>query len=149
MKIFKIFLSLILINLLLACSKDEVKKSVIIEKSLDLQVKEAYEEGITSLQKGDVLYAAKKFNEAEILFPQSDWAPKSALMAAYSYYKQDYYGDVVAELDRFIRVYPNHKELPYAYYLLGVAYYEQIVDEKKDLQSIVMAKKTFNILVSF
>ena len=86
MKIFKIFFLLILLNLLFACSKDELKKSVIIEKSLDLQVKEVYEEGLTSLERGDVLYAAKKFNEAELLFPQSEWAPKSALMAAYSYY---------------------------------------------------------------
>ena len=56
-----------------------------------------------SLEKGDVLFAAKKFNEAEILFPQSEWAPKSALMAAYSYYIQDYYGDAIAELERFIK----------------------------------------------
>tara|TARA_Y100000996_G_C22549779_1_gene653279 strand:+ start:1202 stop:2044 length:843 start_codon:yes stop_codon:yes gene_type:complete len=142
----KIILFIIFI-LVVSCSSKEIKKSVIQEKSLELQVIEAYEEGMEALDANDVLYAAKKFNEAEILFPQSDWAPKSALMAAYSYYKQDYYGDVVAELDRFIRVYPNHKDLPYAYYLLGVAYYEQIVDEKKDLQSIVMAKKTFNNLL--
>jgi outer membrane protein assembly factor BamD len=148
MKIFKIFLSLILLNLLLACSKDEVKKSVIIEKSLDLQVKEAYEEGLTSLEEGDVLYAAKKFNEAELLFPQSEWAPKSALMAAYSYYAQDYYADCIAELNRFIRVYSQHNDLDYAYYLLAISYYEQIVDEKKDLQSIINAKKTFNYIVT-
>jgi len=148
MKIFKIFLSLILLNLLLACSKDEVKKSVIIEKSLDLQVKEVYEEGLTSLEEGDVLYAAKKFNEAELLFPQSEWAPKSALMAAYSYYAQDYYADSIAELNRFIRVYSKHNDLDYAYYLLAISYYEQIVDEKKDLQSIINAKKTFDYIVT-
>ena len=100
-----------------------------------------------ALKSSDVLFAAKKFNEAEMLFPQSEWAPKSALMAAYSYYKQDYYGDSVAELNRFLRVYPNHKYLSYAYYLLGVSYYEQIVDEKKDLESIMNAKDTFEILI--
>ena len=68
--------------LLISCSKENVKKSVIKEKSLDRQVKEAYEEGIENLESGDVLFAAKKFNEAEILFPQSEWAPKSRLMAA-------------------------------------------------------------------
>ena len=97
-----------------------------------------------SLEEGDVLFAAKKFNEAEILFPQSEWAPKSALMAAYSYYSQDYYGDAIAELERFIKVYPKHKNLDYAYYLLAICYYEQIVDEKKDLQSIIKAKKILN-----
>ena len=87
-------------------------------------------------------FAAKKFNEAEILFPQADSAPQSALMAAYSYYTQDYYGDAIAELERFLKVYPTHKDLVYAYYLLAVCYYEQIVDEKKDLQSIVTVSYT-------
>ena len=62
-------------------------------------------------------------------------------MAAYSYYIQDYYGDAIAELERFIKIYPKHKNLDYAYYLLAICYYEQIVDEKKDLQSIIKAKK--------
>ena len=131
----------LIIFLFISCSKKEVKTSIINEKSLDLQVLEAYKEGKQSLEAGDVLYAAKKFNEAEILFPQSEYAPKSALMAAYSYYSQNYYGDAIAELIRFSRVYPNHKDISYAEYLLGLCYYEQIVDEKKDLQSIINAKK--------
>ena len=144
----KFFLFILLFTLLVSCSKkDGFKESVIKEKSLDLQVLEAYQQGMKNLESGDVIYAAKKFNEAEILFPQSEWAPKSALMAAYSYYTQDYYGDTIAELKRFIRVYPLSKNLDYVYYLLGVSYYEQIVDEKKDLQSIVEAKKYFEILI--
>ena len=75
-----------------------------------------------SLDGGDVLFAAKKFNEAETLFPQSEWAPKAALMAAYAYYKQDYYGDSIAELIRFKKVYPTHKDLDYANYLLAICY---------------------------
>ena len=144
----KIFLFIFLFTLLVSCSKkEEFKESVIKEKSLDLQVLEAYQLGIKNLESGDVIYAAKKFNEAEILFPQSEWAPKSALMAAYSYYTQDYYGDTIAELERFIRVYPLSKNLDYVYYLLGVSHYEQIVDEKKDLQSIIKAKKYFEIVI--
>jgi outer membrane protein assembly factor BamD len=144
----KFFLFIILFVVLVSCAKkEEFKESIINEKSLDLQVLEAYQEGMKNLESGDVLYAAKKFNEAELLFPQSEWAPKSALMAAYSYYTQDYYGDTIAELERFIRVYPLSKNLDYVYYLLGVTYYEQIVDEKKDLQSIIKAKKYFEILI--
>tara|TARA_A100001035_G_C27763640_1_gene492529 strand:- start:293 stop:1123 length:831 start_codon:yes stop_codon:yes gene_type:complete len=144
----KNFLYIILIFLIcISCSKKEVKKSIITEKSLDLQVLEAYEEGKEALELGDVLYAAKKFNEAEILYPQSNWAPKSALMAAYSYYIQDYYGDAIAELIRFQRVYPQSKNLDYVSYLLAICYYEQIVDEKKDLHSIVNAKKTFEKVI--
>ena len=142
----KFFLFIALFVILISCSKEEIKESIIKEKSLDLQVLEAYQEGVKNLETGDVLYAAKKFNEAETLFPQSEWAPKSALMAAYAYYTQDYYSDTIAELERFIRVYPLSKNLDYVYYLLGISYYEQIVDEKKDLQSIIKAKEYFKIV---
>ena len=147
MNFFKYFILLIIFLITVSCSKDKVKKSVINEKNLDAQVFEAYQKGMDSLEAGDVLFAAKKFNEAEILFPQSEWAPKSALMAAYSYYTQDYYKDAVAELERFIRIYPYYKDLDYAYYLMAISHYEQIVDEKKDLQSIVNAKINFSLLV--
>jgi outer membrane protein assembly factor BamD len=133
--------------LFISCSKEKIKESTIEEKSLELQVQETYKEGMEALDSGDVLYAAKKFNEAEILFPQANSAPQSALMAAYSYYTQDYYGDAIAELQRFLKVYPTSKDLGYVYYLLAICYYEQIVDEKKDLQSIINAKKNFNIVL--
>ncbi len=143
----KNFLKLLIIfSLCISCSKENVKENLIKEKNLNLQVLEAYNEGLESLDEGDVLYAAKKFNEAEILFPQSEWAPKSALMAAYSYYTQDYYSDCIAEIERFIKIYPKHKDLDYAYYLLAISYYEQIVDEKKDLNSILNAQKYFNYI---
>ena len=147
MIINKLIFSLALIFLITACSKKIENESLIKEKSLELQVLEVYKEGKESLERGDVLFAAKKFNEAEILFPQSEWAPKSALMAAYAYYSQDYYGNSIAELERFIKIYPQNKNIDYAYYLLGISFYEQIVDEKKDLNSILKAKKTFEIII--
>ena len=94
---------------------------------------DAYKEGYEELEKGDIIYAAKKFNEAELLFPQSDWAPKSLLMAAYSYYSQDYFADSIAELERFIKTYPQSNRLDYAYFLLATCYYEKIIDEKTKL----------------
>jgi len=148
MKINKIISLIVIIILFFSCTKKEqVKESIIKEKSLNLQVLEAYKEGKESLEGGDVLYAAKKFNEAEKLFPQSEWAPRSALMAAYSYYAQDYYNDAKAELERFIKIYPYHQNLDYAYYLIAIVYYEQIVDEKKDTESIINAKKSFESVV--
>ena len=131
-----------------SCSKKNIEKSRINEVNLESQMIEAYKEGLKELENGDVIFAAKKFNEAEILFPQSEYAPKSALMAAYSYYSQNYYGDAIAELTRFLKVYSNHEDIVYAEYLLGLCYYEQIVDEKKDLQSIINAKETFESLIS-
>ena len=143
----KILVFFIIFVLFGSCSKETIKDSTLKEKSLELQVQEVYKEGLEALKSGDVLYAAKKFNEAEILFPQANSAPQSALMAAYSYYTQDYYGDAIAELKRFLKVYSSNKDLGYAYYLLAICYYEQIVDEKKDLQSIVNAKENFNIII--
>lgn len=143
----KFFLVFFTLMLFVSCSKDVEKKSVIEQKSLDLQIREAYSEGLDALEQGDVLFAARKFNEVEILYPQSDFAPKSSLMAAYSYYIQDYYEDCIMELDRFLKIYPKNKNLDYAYYMLGVAYYEQIVDEKKDTFSILKAKNYFEYLI--
>lgn len=134
--------------LIFSCTKKIEKKSIIQEKSIDLQILETYKEAINELEAGDAIFAAKKFNEVEILFPQSEWAPKSTLMAAYAYYAQDYYFDTIEELKIFLKKYPNHKDVDYAYYLMGMAYYEQIVDEKKDLNSILMAKKQFEKVVN-
>ena len=104
-------------------NQNELEKITITEKNIENQIIEAYEEGLKELEMGDALFAAKKFNEAEMLFPQSEIAPKAALMAAYSYYSQNYYGDAIAELERFIRIYPNHKNIDYAEYLLALSYY--------------------------
>ena len=109
-----------------SCSKKTIEKTSIKEKEIELQMIEAYREGLKELKRGDVLFAAKKFNEAEILFPQSDYAPKSALMAAYSYYSQNYYGDAIAELERFLRIYPNHYNIDYAEYLLGLCFMSKL-----------------------
>ena len=139
-----IFLILI-ICLIISCSKKE-KVSIIKEKNIETQMIEAFREGYEELENGDVLFAAKKFNEAELLFPQSEWAPRAALLAAYSYYSQDYYYDAEYELNRFLKIYPNEKNIPYAHYLLGMVYYEKIVDEKKDLEPLMLAEKKFKFI---
>jgi outer membrane protein assembly factor BamD len=147
MNIFLKLLVIILLIFLNSCSKKEEKISMIQEKELRLQMIDAYKEGVKALEEGDVLFAAKKFNEAEILFPQSEWAPKSILMAAYSYYVQDYYYDAISELDRFIKNYPKNERLNYAHFLLAMCYYEQIVDEKKDLGPLLNAQKEFKFVI--
>merc|ERR1711991_1212106 len=80
-------------------------------------------------------------------FPQSSWAPKAALMAAYVYYAQDYYFDAESELKRFIKTYPKHPDLNYAHFLLAMCYYEKIIDEKKDLGPLLLAQEKFNFIV--
>tara|TARA_Y100001970_G_scaffold293011_1_gene437176 strand:- start:623 stop:1450 length:828 start_codon:yes stop_codon:yes gene_type:complete len=141
---FIIFLFVILIS----CSGKDKEVEQIKDTSLDLQMIAAYKEGLEIIsQNGDSINAAKKFNEAELLFPQSKWAPRSTLMAAYAYYKQNYYSDAINELDRYFKTYPNHNRKDYAYYLLAICYYDQIVDEKKDLEPLIEAKKNFEYLI--
>ena len=149
MKLNNFFIIILLFFFSISCAKKEpIQKSELKEKSLELQVLKTYNEAMESLESGDVLYAAKKFNEVEILFPQSQSAPKAALMAAYAYYSQDYLGDAISELQRFIKIYPNYKDIDYAYYLMAICFYEQIVDETKDLQSIQKAKESFIIVAT-
>ncbi len=133
--------------LLSSCAKDASNVEIIQDKEIKLQMIDAYNEGLEALEYQDGLTAAKKFSEAELLFPQSSWAPKSALMAAYSYFSQAYYSDSIYELERFLKTYPNHPRTDYAYYLLAVAYYDQIVDETKDLNSILKSKKYFKYVI--
>ena len=147
MKYFANILIILIFLFLNSCSNDKKKIDIIEEEDIELQMIDSYKEGVKALEDGDVLFAAKKFNEAELVYPQSDWAPKSALMSAYSYYTHDYYGDAIFELNRFIKTYPKDLRLSYAHFLLGMCYYEQIVDEKKDLGPILKAKEKFNYIL--
>ena len=108
---------------------------------------ELYNQAYEEFLNGDTLYAAKKFNEAELIFPQSEWAPISALMTAYVYYSDDYYSDAIYELKRFLKVYPNHKDLDYAHFLLAMCYYENIIDEKRDLNPLLKSKSQFELIL--
>ena len=147
MKFLKIFLIFFLISFSATnCTKSE-KTSLIVEEDAESQMIRAFKEGYEEFEAGDALFAAKKFNEAELLFPQSSWAPKAALMAAYVYYAQDYYFDAEAELKRFIKTYPKNSDISYAHFLLAMCYYEKIVDEKKDLGPIRLAQDEFNFIV--
>ena len=142
----KFFLILIII-VFFGCGKDKENKLIIKEQNLETQMISAYKEGLNFLDKDDGLSAAKKFNEAELLFPQSEWAPKSALMAAYSYYAYDYYGDSIYELEQFIKKYPKDERISYANFLLAMCYYQSIVDEKKDLEPLLKARDKFIYVV--
>ena len=148
MKKTKFLLFIVLSLFIFSCSKKEkINQSTIKEKNLQSQVLETFIEGKEALDGGDVLFAAKKFTEVQVMFPQSIWAPHSNLMAAYAYYSQDYYFDATQELEIFLRKYPKHSNVDYAYYLMAICYYEQIVDEKKDLNSVVKSKEYFEIVI--
>jgi len=134
--------------ILSSCSKNkEVSENIIQTDSLQDEMVKAYNDGAEALKKGDVVFATKKFNEAEMLFPQSEWAPRAALMSAYAYWTSQYYSSASDELKRFIKIYPNNENLDYAYYLLAMCYYDSIEDEKKDLKPLLESKKNFQIVI--
>ena len=140
-------LTIVFLILLNSCG-DKSEKKIILEKTnLEQQMIEAYKKGVEALEEGDVLYAATNFKMAQNLFPQSDWAAKSNIMAAYAYYSQDYYGDAIFELEQFIKTYPKNKYEAYAYYLVALCHYERKKKKKKDLKPLIKSKEYFKSLV--
>lgn len=138
-----IFLFIYLI-FVFACSKDKSKvDTVLLKQDVEAEMVAAYKEGMEQLELGDGLYASRKFDEAEILFPQSIWAAKASLMSAYALYSQNYYDDAIFNLERHIGNYPKDKDLVYAHYLIAICYFEQLYDEKKDLKPLVKAREKF------
>ena len=143
--IFKILL--IFTFVLQASCGNEKKISTIAETDIREQMVGLYEEGYDELLKGDSIYAAQKFKDAESIFPQSDWAPMASLMAAYAYYSQDYYFDAVDQIEDYLKRYPNHVHRDYAQFILAMCYYENIVDEKRDLKPLLKAKNKFELIL--
>ena len=134
----------IYIIFIVSCSKDKSKvDQVLLEQDIEAEMILAYKEGMKELEKGDALYASRKFDEAEILFPQSIWATKASLMSAYALYSQNYYDDAIFNLERHIKNYPKDKDLVYAHYLIAICYFEQLYDERKDLKPLVKAREKF------
>ena len=130
-----------------SCSKETENIKLIKETDQKIEMISAYEEGINLFEIGDYFAASKKFLEAEILFPQSQWAPKSVLMASYSYYMQSYYSLAIENIKRYFKTYPNDKNKAYAHYLLAICYYETIEGEKKDLAPLILSKKEFDFII--
>ncbi len=140
------FLALLVFTL--SCSKKDENVTILEKKSLETQMIEVYNQAMEEFERGDVIYAGKKFSEAELLYPQSIWAPRAILMSAYGYFTQGYYKDAINNLERFLVKYKNHPQSDYAYYLLALCHYDQIVDEKKDMNEILLSKKYFEIVIS-
>ena len=147
MKFIINFPLLIIFILFLSCSNKEEQITILEKKSLDDQMIEVYNQAMEEFEKGDVINAGKKFSEAELLYPQSIWAPRAVLMSAYGFFSQGYYKNAINDLERFIIKYKFHPQLDYAYYLLALCHYDQIIDERKDFNEILLAKKYFELII--
>ena len=123
-------------------NKAESAKLTKEERAADI-----YAEAVEALNEGDAYNAGKKFQEVENLVPQSIWAAKASIMASYAQYSRNSYSDAIFGLERYIKNYPADKNISYAHYLIAICYYEQILDEKKDLQPLLKAKKKFEFIM--
>lgn len=141
------YITLITLTIFLTSCSKEKKITVINETDINLQMISLYEEGYQELLNGDTLYAANKFREAELIFPQSEWAPMASLMSAYAYYSDDYYLEAIDQIKDYMRKYPNHTNNDYAHFILAMCYYENIVDEKRDLEPLLNSKKEFELII--
>ena len=130
-----------------SCSKDKKEISIIKETNQNMEMMTAYREAYEALNKNDPYFAAKKFLEAELLFPQSEWAARSSLMASYSYYMQNFYAEALSNLERYLKTYPTDRNIAYAHYLIAICYYETIEDEKRDSAPLIKAKNKFNFII--
>ena len=141
------FILLVSVLFLFSCSKN---KNEITSKGPNEEeiILAKYEEAVDALKKGDSYYAGKLFKETESLMPQTEWAAKASLMHSYAHYSRNAYSQSIFALERHIKNYPADKNLPYAHYLIAMCYYEQILDEKKDLEPLVKSKEKFEFILN-
>ena len=139
-----ILLSIFILN---GCSKNDKEISLIKEINQEDEMIQAYKEGVKALDENDTFFAAKKFLEAELLYPQSEWASKSSLMASYAYYIEGNYSEALYNLERFLKTYPKDPRMDYVHYLIGLSYYENIEGEKKDIKPLIEAKNKFKFVI--
>ena len=134
-----------LITFLLSCGGPKLDEQAIKPPTTNEEAIKIYQEGLDGMMEGNFLYASRKFSEAEGMLPQIDWASKSALMSSYCLYNINFYQEAVLNLERFIRIYPASPYISYAHYLIAISYYEQILDEDKDIQPLLVSKKKIEV----
>ena len=133
----RIFIFIIIVLFSYSCSKKEVD----IIKTNKVDPYQLYNEGYEAFEIGDYFFAEKKFSEAELNFQKEELAAKSALMSSYALYGINFYSEALENLNRYLKKYPADKNVIYAHYLTAIIYYEQISDEKKDLNPLLQAQK--------
>lgn len=138
---------LIILLFVFSCTSQEKEISQIEEISQEFEMIKNFKEAYKAINEGDPYFAANKFLEAELLFPQSLWAAKSSLMASYAFYMQNYYSEALLNLERYLKTYPKDQNHVYAHYLIAMCYYQSIEDEKRDLDPLIKALDKFNFIV--
>jgi len=134
----KIIYFIIIILLIVSCSKKEPELNIPADKNKSFEI---YREAVDAMNEGDCFYASKKFSEAEAILPKIEFSAKASLMSSYCLYLINFYPEATANLERFINQYPADKNIAYAHYLIAITLYEQILDEKKDINPLRQSKE--------
>ncbi len=142
--VIRFLLILILVLNSLSCSKKNNKIYVPTEKSNPYDL---YEQGLKAFEKNDFFFASEKFSEAELNFEKPELAAKSSIMSSFSLYGINFYRDAVDNLERYLKAYPADKHVMYAHYLMAIIYFEQIVDETKDLKPLIKANEKIDFFL--
>ena len=129
--------------LLGACSDSNNSDNTYVERPVEA----LYNEAMDDIDHDEYEKAAKAFDEVERQHPYSVWATKAQLMGAYALYERNKFDDAIVALDRFIQLHPGNKDTPYAYYLKGLCYYEQITDVARDQKMTEDALKTLQEVI--
>jgi len=135
---------LLIFFLIISCSKEEPELNIPASTDQSFVI---YKEAVEAMKKGNYLRASEKFSEAELILPKIEFSSKALLMSSYCLYLINFYEDATVNLERFISQYPADKNLAYAQYLIAISLYEQILDEKKDIEPLVKAKKKIEIFL--
>ena len=143
--IIRLIIILILMGLFVSCSKN---KEEIYNPSKPTDPYKLYNEGLEAFKVNNFFFANKKFSEAELNFTKPELAAKSSIMASYSLYGINFYLEAEENIKRYLKTYPADKNIIYAKYLLAIIYYEQISDEKKDLEPLLKAREAIDIFLS-
>jgi outer membrane protein assembly factor BamD len=140
----KIIILFLILIFSFSCSKKEVETNIPTSKDKAFQI---YQEAVIAMDNGEYFFASKKFKEAEEIMPKIEFAAKSSIMASYCLYLINFYDEANLYLERFVKRYPVDKNVSYAYYLLALNSYEQILDEKKDVTPLIDSKKKIKIFI--
>lgn len=127
-----------------ACAGRKAKKDT---SYVARDVNTLYAAAKDKLDKGDFKLAAALFDETERQHPYSPWARRAQLMSAFSYYRGGQYQEAILSAQRFLSLHPGNKDAAYAYYLVAVSYYEQIISVDRDQKTTQQALDALNELV--
>lgn len=107
-----------------------------------------YAAAIKDMDNQRYVTAVANLEKLERQHPYSEYNERAKLMQVYGNYRIGKFEEAILAADRFLALYPNHKDVPYVLYLKGNAYFGQIRDITRDQQISKDAIDTYTLLIS-